>query len=215
MPGDNLAVTCQPATVLDNVELTSRTQDPRFSRSTVVLAVYGALSVLALLIGAARGHVDLYRLASATPLRMVLSPILGVAAGLVVVFATRLSVHRFDWARRLHRSFRGLLGDLSFRDVFILALASSIGEELFFRGALLPWLGLWPSTIIFALLHVGPGTRFLPWTASAFAVGLGFGALFMHMGDLGGPIAAHFTINFLNLGYIQRVQLPDESTPPV
>ena len=181
----------------------------------MILGVYGGLSALAILIGAIRGHVDIYRLATATPLRMVLSPILGVAVGLVVVFATRLSVHRFDWARRLHRSFRGLLGDLLVRDVFILALASSIGEELFFRGALLPWLGLWPSTMIFALLHVGPGTRFLPWTASAFAVGLAFGFMFLQMGDLGGPIAAHFTINFLNLGYIQRVQLPDESTPPV
>jgi membrane protease YdiL (CAAX protease family) len=181
----------------------------------VILGVYGGLSAVAILIGAARGHVDIYRLAIATPLRMTLSPVIGVAVGLVVVFATRLSVHRFDWARRLHRSFRGLLGDLHARDVFILALASSIGEELFFRGALLPWLGLWPSTIIFALLHVGPGARFVPWTASAFAVGLGFGFMFQQMGDLGGPIAAHFTINFLNLGYIQRVQLPDESTPPV
>jgi len=173
------------------------------------------LAALAVLIGLARGRADVYRLPWATPSRMLLSPIVGIAGGLLVVFVTRLCVHRFDWARRLHRSFRGLLGDLNARDVFVLALASSVGEELFFRGALLPWVGLWPSTLIFALLHIGPGARYLPWTASAFVVGLGLGALFWQMGDLGGPIAAHFTINYLNLGYIQRVQLPDESLPPV
>lgn len=197
------------------MELTSRTTAPRPSRGTVILGLYGGLAALAVLIGVARGRADVYRLPWATPLRMILSPVVGIALGLLVVFVTRLCVHRFDWARRLHRSFRGLLGDLHARDVFVLALASSVGEELFFRGALLPWLGLWPSTLIFALLHIGPGARYLPWTASAFVVGLGLGALFWQMGDLGGPIAAHFTINYLNLGYIQRVQLPDESLPPV
>lgn len=197
------------------MELTSRSHEPPLSRSTVIVALYGGLGAVAVIVGIVRGHADIYRLPWATPFRMVLSPLIGIAGGLAVVFATRMSVHRFDWARRLHRSFRGLLGTLHSRDVFILALASSIGEELFFRGALLPWIGLWPSTIVFALLHVGPGTRFLPWTASALVVGLAFGFLFWQMGDLGGPIAAHFTINYLNLGYIQRVKLPDESAPPI
>jgi membrane protease YdiL (CAAX protease family) len=118
-------------------------------------------------------------------------------------------VHRFEWARQLHRSFRGLLGTLHARDIFVLALASSVGEELFFRGALQPWLGLLPTTALFALVHIGPGLRFLPWTVSAFVAGLGFGLLFQTFGDLGAPIAAHFTINYLNLEYITRVELPE------
>ena len=55
---------------------------------------------------------------------------------------------------------------------------------------------------MFALLHVGPGKRFLPWTVSAFVLGLAFGELAVWTGNLGGPIAAHFAINFLNLRYI-------------
>jgi membrane protease YdiL (CAAX protease family) len=191
------------------VELPSRTNEPRFSRSTLILALYGGLALLALVIGLARGTPDIYRLPWSTTVRLALSPLVGVAGGLVVVFLTRLSVHQFEWARQLHRSFRGLLGTLHARDILILALASSVGEELFFRGALLPWVGLWASTIIFALVHIGPGLRYLPWTATAFVAGLGFGVLFREMGDLGGPIAAHFTINFLNLGYIVRVELPE------
>jgi len=93
----------------------------------------------------------------------------------------------------------------------ILALASSIGEELLFRGALLPWLGVWLQAAVFALLHIGPGRRFLPWTASAFGLGLAFGALASWTGNLGGPIAAHFMINFLNLRYIVGEPAPAHS----
>ena len=106
--------------------------------------------------------------------------------------------------RTLHVSFRDLLGPLTGRDMLILALASAIGEELLFRGALLPWLGLWPQGLVFALLHVGPGKRFVPWTVSALALGVAFGAIALETGNLGAPIAAHFTINFLNLRYIVR-----------
>jgi hypothetical protein len=180
------------------------------SRATLILGLYAAISLLGILIAALRGDWEIYRLESvSTPARLALSPLMGVAIGLAVVFCTRLAVHRFDWARHLHRDFRGLLGGLSSQDVLILAVASAVGEELFFRGALLPWIGLWPSTIVFGLLHIGPGARFVPWTVSALVMGLCFGVMFTHLGDLGGPIAAHFTINFMNLGYIVRVELPE------
>jgi membrane protease YdiL (CAAX protease family) len=115
---------------------------------------------------------------------------------------TRITTRRYAWARTLHASFRDLLGPLTGRDILIIALASSLGEELLFRGALLPWLGLWPQTAIFALLHVGPGKRFAPWTVSAIVLGAVFGELAIRTGSLGAPIAAHFTINFLNLRFI-------------
>jgi membrane protease YdiL (CAAX protease family) len=128
--------------------------------------------------------------------------VLGAAAGLGVVGLTRLATRRWQWARDLHGSFRDLLGPLTLREIVILAAASSIGEELLFRGALLPWLGPWLQAIVFALLHVGPGKRFLPWTLSALVLGLAFGGLAMWTGNVGAPIAAHFMINFLNLRFI-------------
>jgi membrane protease YdiL (CAAX protease family) len=59
---------------------------------------------------------------------------------------------------------------------------------------------------VFAALHIGPGRRVLPWTASALALGDAFGWLASWSGNLGGPIAAHFAINFLNLRFIVGVQ---------
>jgi membrane protease YdiL (CAAX protease family) len=180
------------------------------SRGGLILALYGSLALLAVFISAGRADLDIYRIASvSTTTWLFISPIIGVAVGLGFVFLSRLAVHRFDWARQLHRDFRGILGQLTAKEMFILAIASAVGEELLFRGALQPWLGIWPQALVFALLHVGPGTRFLPWTISALLIGVVFGYLFQFTGDLGGPIVAHFTINYVNLHFISRVELPE------
>ncbi len=185
-----------------------QSREPPMSRAGLVLALYGSLTLAAILISAGREDVDIYRISGvSTHLWLLLSPLVGVAIAIVVVIMSRIGVRHFRWARQLHNDFRSLLGQLSRREIIILAVASAIGEEFMFRGALLPWIGLWPQAIIFALLHVGPGKRFLPWTASALLIGVGFGYLFTLTGDLGGPIAAHFTINFLNLQFIKNVEL--------
>jgi membrane protease YdiL (CAAX protease family) len=184
------------------------------SRAGLILALYGGLALLALLISAGRDDIDIYRIAGrSTPLLLALSPLIGLAVGLLVVFLSRFAVHRFDWARRLHGDFRSILGPLTGREILVLALASSVGEELLFRGALQPMIGVWMQALVFALLHIGPGVRFLPWTASAFGVGLLFGWLFQFTGDLGGPVVAHFAINYMNLHFIARFDIPESREP--
>lgn len=186
------------------------------SRSGLILALYGAMALAALLISAGRGDVDVYRIEdTSTPLNLALSPLLGLALGLAVVLLSRQAVARFRWAQALLRDFRGLLGHLSSREIAVLAIASAVGEELMFRGALQPMVGLWLQAAIFALLHIGPGWRFWPWTLSAFVIGLVFGLMFRCTGDLGGPIVAHFAINFLNLHFIAKSDSPPPGNRPV
>lgn len=175
---------------------------PPLSRASLVIGLYGAMALVALVIAAGRGDPDLYRVGAMAHWPLLAGPVAGVGVGLVVVGLTRLAARHFEWARDLHASFRDLLGPLTGREIVILALASSIGEEMLFRGALLPWLGPWWQAVAFALLHVGPGKRFLPWTLSAFALGVGFGWLTVWTTNLGAPIAAHFMINFMNLRFI-------------
>lgn len=180
----------------------------RLGRTEITIALYGSLALFGVLWGALRGDPNVYRVAGrATASTLLLSPVAGLAVGLAVVFVCRLAVHQFDWARVLHREFRGLLGSLSPSEILILALASGIGEEVFFRGALLPAVGLLPQALVFSLLHVAPGRRFLPWTASALVMGLVFGLLAQAFGDLGAPIVAHVTINYLNLRHIATHEL--------
>ena len=181
---------------------------PPLSRASLVIGLYGAMGIVAFLIAAGRGDPDLYRLGgSPEGWQLGASPVMGACLGLVVVGLTRVATRRFQWARDLHASFHDLLGPLTAREIVILALASSIGEELLFRGAMMPWFGVWIQAAVFAALHIGPGRRFLPWTASALVLGLAFGELAAWTGNLGGPIAAHFAINFLNLRYIVRREL--------
>ena len=175
---------------------------PPLSRASMVIGLYGAMALVALVLAAGRGDPDLYRFASEPRWPLLAGPVVGIAVGLAVVGMTRVATRYFAWARYLHVSFHDVLGPLTRREIVILALGSSIGEELLFRGALLPWLGPWWQAVVFALLHVGPGRRFLPWTASALLLGVGFGWLAVWTGNLGAPIAAHFVINFLNLRFI-------------
>jgi membrane protease YdiL (CAAX protease family) len=176
---------------------------PPLSRATLVIGLYTGMGIVAFLLAAGRGDPDLYRLGGSPPAwKLMSAPLFGAALGLGVVWLTRVATSRFQWARDLHTSFKDLLGPLTTREIVILALASSIGEELLFRGALLPWFGTWIQAAIFAALHIGPGRRFLPWTLSAFVLGAAFGLLAKWTGNLGGPIAAHFAINYLNLRFI-------------
>jgi hypothetical protein len=176
---------------------------PPLSRASLVIGLYGAMALVGLVIAAGRGNPDVFRVASDAPgWLLVAGPAMGAALGLGVVGLTRVATRHFQWARDLHASFHDLLGPLTGREILILALASSIGEEVLFRGALLPWLGVWLQAVVFALLHVGPGKRFVPWTVSALVLGVAFGWLAVWTGNLGGPIAAHFAINYLNLRFI-------------
>jgi membrane protease YdiL (CAAX protease family) len=174
-----------------------------------VMTAYLALGTVALAWGNLRGHPNVWHLGGKDPvLSMTFAGILGgLAAGLVLVFASRMALYRFEWARALHRELRHMLFPLTDSEIVVLAGASSVGEEMFFRGALLPVVGLVASSAIFALLHIGPKARHLPWTACSFGAGLLFGGMFLWTGDLTGPVIAHFLINFLNLRHVAAVEL--------
>src|SRR5690606_22951868 len=136
----------------------SHSHEPVSTRAGLILTLYGGMGLLALLVSAGRGDPDIYRVEPiSTGSLLLLSPVLGLALGILVVSLSRLAVRRFPWARSLHNDFRDLLGPLSQREILVLALASAAGEELLFRGALQPIVGIWPQALIFALLHIGPG----------------------------------------------------------
>jgi membrane protease YdiL (CAAX protease family) len=78
---------------------------------------------------------------------------------------------------------------------------------MFFRGALMPVVGIWISSVVFALLHIGPRARYLPWTVGSFVAGVLFSQLFLWSGDLTGAVLAHFTVNFLNLRHVALYEL--------
>ena len=131
------------------------------------------------------------------------APLLDAGLGLVVAAATialsRKITERTGWGDAMGRALAELLGDRSVRDCIVLAVASGVAEEAFFRGALQPALGWLPASLIFGLVHFAPKRELLPWTGFALCAGLVLGGLFEYTGNLVAPMVAHVGINAVNL----------------
>jgi hypothetical protein len=82
--------------------------------------------------------------------------LLGLAVGGGLIVVSRLWVHYTKMGRALAQRLAGILGPLSGASVVVLALASGLGEEAFFRGALQPRVGLVIASLLFGLAHLVP-----------------------------------------------------------
>jgi membrane protease YdiL (CAAX protease family) len=131
------------------------------------------------------------------------SGLLGLAGAAVVVAFTRVAVRHFAWARTLAEGLRPAVWSLSSLHIVLVALASSIAEELLFRAVLVPWLGVFASALVFGLAHQMRGPSRWPWVAWCFVVGVGLGSLYEATGSLIGPIVAHAAINAANLAWLR------------
>jgi uncharacterized protein len=89
---------------------------------------------------------------------------------------------------------------------FALAALSSVSEELFFRGALMPLIGVWGQALVFGLFHPMPRRAFI-YTAFTFLAGLCFGYATLFTGSLYSAIAAHFIINLQGFLELRKKQL--------
>jgi membrane protease YdiL (CAAX protease family) len=136
--------------------------------------------------------------------RLTLSLGLGLALALAVVALTPILIRRTEWARALHAELREIVSPLSSSEITWLALASGFAEELFFRGAMQPVLGLLITSVIFGAVHVGPKRVFLAWTTWAFVMGILLGLIFEATGVLWGAVLAHVWINQRNMAFIRR-----------
>ena len=92
-----------------------------------------------------------------------------------------------------------LLGGITAPQAIALAALSGFAEELFFRGAVQGAVGWLAASLLFALLHSGPGRELRLWTLFALCAGLLFGALMLWRGNLLAPVLAHFVVNAVNL----------------
>ncbi|MFO0555131.1 MAG: type II CAAX endopeptidase family protein [Polyangiaceae bacterium] len=135
---------------------------------------------------------------------------LGTALAFAVVLATRFTVTRFGWARALHHELQPLARRFDRNEIWLVALLSSLGEELFFRSFLVPVVGVIGSTLIFGLLHQTRGKARWIWVAWASIVGAAFAVLYCFTGSVLGPIVAHALINGTNLQFLRSYVVTEE-----
>jgi membrane protease YdiL (CAAX protease family) len=123
----------------------------------------------------------------------------GLAAGALLLALWWGAERVFPLALELGEKLAGILGPVSTMDAVALALLSGFAEELFFRGAVQTAWGWVAATVLFALLHSGPGPAFRFWTFFALVAGALLGGLMAWRGNLLGPIVGHVLVNAVNL----------------
>jgi membrane protease YdiL (CAAX protease family) len=146
------------------------------------------------------------------PLAEQLRPTPGaIIAGIIAGAALWATIPLLLRSIPMRRVWNGVLlpfaATLAPRDVVVVALLSGLTEELFFRGVLLPEVGIVLSSLCFGALHALCAT-YLVW---ATVIGAGFSALALVSGSLVTPIVAHATYN---LGALLILQRSARRTPP-
>ena len=124
-------------------------------------------------------------------------------AGLAMGGGALLASEALTRFTRIGEDLADVLGErlvgLGTADAILLAFASGIAEEMFFRGALQPAVGLVLASLLFGACHFLPRRELMIWSAYAVLMGFAFGWLFEATGHLVAPIAAHVLVNAVNL----------------
>ncbi len=100
--------------------------------------------------------------------------------------------------------------DLDALNPLWISLSAGIGEELLFRGALQPIVGLWWASLIFTLAHFRSGQfRSMNWqkliyATSVFIAGLFLGYVFLEFGLIA-AIVTHAIADVVSLFTAQRL----------
>ncbi len=129
---------------------------------------------------------------------------IGALCGLGVVLLCHLARLTLRSVGRLEASFARAIGPIGAGTALMLAVTSSVGEELLFRAALQPEIGVWLTALVFGALHVPIDRDLWLWPPFAASTGLLLGWLYERNGCVIAPTTAHFVINAIHLELIRR-----------
>jgi len=131
---------------------------------------------------------------------------LALALSGITIWSSRLLATHTRWGRELLETLRLPLVGASRGRLLMLAMLSAFSEELFFRAALQPTVGIGLASVAFGLVHVSPRGQGFAWSLWAGLMGVLFGLLFEASGHLAVPMLAHALINYENMLYICRFE---------
>ena len=83
--------------------------------------------------------------------------------------------------------------------IIVISIVSAASEEIFFRAALQPNLGVFLTSVIIGLLQLGPQAKFTAFTAFSFIRNCIFGMLFYYTKVIFVPFMVHALLNMIYL----------------
>lgn len=143
------------------------------------------------------------------PLNYEVRMTLGIicAATFFLYVCQRYMEMQFPSYKNFKKSLASIFSGVNLFGAAWLALLSSVGEEMLFRGALQPFLGIWFTSILFGLLHLDSEGNVSVWTAWAVLAGVILGAVVNVTGSLWPAIAIHFVVNFIGIRGLSKIDL--------
>jgi membrane protease YdiL (CAAX protease family) len=142
--------------------------------------------------------------AEATASSLPVAAFAGLMLGLAAVGVSELLTRWTDLGEALADVLGESLAGIGPGDAVLLALASGTAEEMLFRGALQPAVGIVWASMIFGACHFLPRKELALWSLYAVLMGFAFGWLFEWTGQLLAPIVAHTVVNAINLPRLAR-----------
>jgi membrane protease YdiL (CAAX protease family) len=142
--------------------------------------------------------------AAATASSLPVAAFAGLMLGLAAVGVSELLTRWTDLGEALADVLGESLAGIGRGDAVLLALASGTAEEMLFRGALQPAVGIVWASMIFGACHFLPRKELALWSLYAVLMGFAFGWLYEWTGQLLAPIVAHTVVNAINLPRLAR-----------
>ena len=141
--------------------------------------------------------------------------LMGIVIGVVTAKAA-WQIVELPFLFKTKKFFADLIGPLKLDmpQIIIISICAGVGEELFFRGAIQPMLGVWLTAVLFVLLHgyLNPFNMSLTVYGIYMVLVIGvLGLMTEHFGILT-AIIAHTLIDIILLRELSTAQLPDDTT---
>lgn len=126
------------------------------------------------------------------PISIAASLLAASVVAAIFVFYTRFVRDHFAFGRRLAADLEARTSGMQPLSIVLVAASASLGEEILFRGVLVPWCGVLLSSVAFGALHARSGWA---WALSASIFGALLALVFVATGSLAGPVIAHFIVD--------------------
>lgn len=150
--------------------------------SLVVTAIFTILFLIITIYFREQSLSSIFAAGQPLATQIILGLLLGITIAVFVLFVL-LKASVFARLRNFIREILGQIRPTGF-DLLLIALFAGFGEELFFRATLQPMLGLWLTSLLFALGHIGLSFNpaKLAFAVFIFAMGLLLGTLYERSG---------------------------------